>query len=133
MLTLVHFRTPLGEWAVPIDRVQEVRLAEGIVPLPVPKPGIAGLLRREDEVLTVVSLLGEAAGHVVILDCPEGAEEEHFCHLAETAIGILRVDESTLTPPPAGQAGPMVVGVIRADGGRMVMLLDVDELSRVLG
>ncbi len=129
MMTLVHFATPMGEWAVPIDRVLEVRLADGIAPLPVPRPGIAGVLRRRDEVLTVVSLLGQAAGHVIILDA--GAEES-FGLLAETAIGILRIDEAQLGPPPAGQQGPVVTGVIREPDGRMVMLLDVDELARVL-
>ncbi len=128
MLTMVHFRTATGEWAVPIDRVHEVRLAEGITPLPVPRQGIAGVLRRDDEILTVVSLLGEGAGHVLVL---EGGGEV-FGLLAEAAIGILRADESTLSPPPAGQEGPVVTGVIREGGGRMVLLVDVDELVRVL-
>ena len=129
MMTLVHFATPMGQWAVPIDRVHEVRLADGIAPLPVPRPGIAGVLRRGDEVLTVVSLLGQAAGHVIILDA--GAEDS-FGLLTETAIGILRVEETQIGPPPAGQQGPVVTGVIRQPDGRMVMLLDVDELARVL-
>ena len=128
MLTLVHFRTRSGEWAVPIDRVYEVRLAEGITPLPVPRTGIAGVLRRDDEVLTVVSLLGEGAGHVIVLGL---GEDEHFGLLAEAAIGVLRVDERSITPPPAGQQGPVVTGVIRQPDGRIVMLLDVDELARV--
>lgn len=129
MLTLVHFRTQTAEWAVPIDRVHEVRPAEGIAPLPVPRRGVAGVLRREEEVLTVASILGEGAGHVIVL---EGGGEV-FGILAEAALGILRADETTLTPPPAGQEGPVVSGVVRADGGRMVLLLDVDELARVLG
>ncbi|HXZ99829.1 MAG TPA: CheW domain-containing protein [Candidatus Binatia bacterium] len=132
MMTLVHFRTTLGEWAVPIERVHEVRLAQGIAPLPVPRQGIAGLLRRDDEVLTVISLLGEGAGHVIVLTCPEGWEDEHFGLLAEAAIGILRVDDTAVTPPPAGQEDPVVTGVIRENDGRMVMLLDVDQLARVL-
>jgi hypothetical protein len=37
MRTLVHFGTADSEWAVPIERVQEVRLPFGITPLPVPK------------------------------------------------------------------------------------------------
>jgi chemotaxis signal transduction protein len=129
MKTLVHFRTPSGEWAVPIERVHEVRLAEGIAPLPIARTGIAGVLRRGDDVLTVVSLLGEAAGHVIILDA---GEDRLFGLLAESAIGILRVEEAAITPPPAGQEGPVVTGVIREPDGRMVLLLDVDELARVL-
>jgi chemotaxis signal transduction protein len=128
MMTLVHFRTPSGEWAVPIERVHEVRLAQGIAALPVPRRGIAGVISRGEDVLTVVSLLGEAAGHIIVL---EGGGEL-FGLLAESAIGILRADQSSLTPPPAGQDGPVVTGVIRQPDGRMVMLLDVDELVKVL-
>ena len=128
MLTLVHFQTPSGAWAIPIDRVHEVRLPDGIAPLPVPKKDVAGVIRRGDDILTVVSVLGEAAGHVLILEGGGGL----FGLLAETAIGILRADESSVSPPPAGQRGPVVTGVIRQPDGRMVMLLDVDELVRAL-
>ncbi|MGA2283600.1 MAG: chemotaxis protein CheW [Candidatus Dormibacteria bacterium] len=128
MKTLVHFATPTGEWAVPIERVQEVRLASGITPLPAARPGIAGLLRRGDEVLAVLSLLGEGSGNVLILD---GAGERYGL-LADSAIGILRVEEETITAPPAGQEDPVVSGVIRAENGRMILLLDPDELGKAL-
>ena len=128
MKTLVHFETPTGEWAVPIERVQEVRLASGITPLPAARPGFAGLLRRGDEVLPVLSLLGEGSGNVLILD---GAGER-FGLLADTAIGVLRVEEEAITPPPPGQEDPMVSGVVRADAGRMILLLDADELGKAV-
>jgi chemotaxis signal transduction protein len=128
VITLVQFATPTGRWAVPIDRVHEVRLAQGMAPLPVPRRGIAGVIRRDDEILTVVSLLGDAAGHVIILE----GDGRLFGLLAETAIGVLRTEEAEVAPPPAGQDGPVVTGVIRDPGGGMTMLVDVDELARVL-
>jgi chemotaxis signal transduction protein len=128
MKTLVHFATPTGEWAVPIERVQEVRLASGITPLPAAKPGIAGLLRRGDEILAVLSLLGEGSGNVLILD---GAGERYGL-LADSAIGILRAEEETITAPPAGQEDPVVSGVSRGENGRMILLLDTDELGKAL-
>jgi len=128
MKTLVHFATETGEWAVPIDRVQEVRLAVGITPLPAAKPGIAGLLRRGDEVIAVLSLLGAGAGHVLVID----GDGERYGLLAETAIGILRVEEDEIGAPPNGQEDPVVSGVIRAEGGRMILLLDADELCKVV-
>ena len=128
MKTLVHFATATGEWAVPIERVQEVRLASGITPLPAAKSGLVGVLRRGDEVLAVLSLLGSTAGYILILD---GAGER-FGLLAESAIGVLRVEEDEIGEPPDGQEDPMVSGVIRADNGRMILLLDTDELGRVL-
>jgi len=128
MKTLVHFVTATGEWAVPIERVQEVRLATGITPLPAAKPGIAGLLRRGDEVITVLSLLGDATGHVLVID----GDDERYGLLAATAIGILRVDEGEIGAPPNGQEDPVVSGVIRAEGGRMILLLDADRLRKVV-
>jgi chemotaxis signal transduction protein len=128
MRTLVHFATETGEWAVPIERVQEVRLADGIAQLPTPKPGIAGVLRRGDEVLTVLSLLGEVAGHILVLD----GGGERYGLLVASAIGILRVEDEVITAPPAGQDSTVVSGVIRAADGRMVLLLDADELAKVL-
>jgi chemotaxis signal transduction protein len=128
MMTFVQFQTPMGRWAVPIERVHEVRLARGIAPLPVPRRGVAGVIRQGDDVITVVSLLGDAAGHVIVL---EGGGEL-FGLLAGTAIGILRTEEADIAPPPAGQEGPVVTGVVREDGGGMVMLVDVDEVARAL-
>ena len=128
MRTLVHFETMDGEWAVPIERVQEVRLPYGITPLPVPKDGIAGVIRRGDEILTVLSVLGHGAGHILVLD---GAGER-FGLVVESAIGILRVEESAITAPPAGQENPVVSGVIRAEEQRMILVLDADELAKEL-
>jgi chemotaxis signal transduction protein len=128
MRTLVHFETGGGEWAVPIERVHEVRLPHGLTPLPVPKAGIAGVIRRGDEILTVLSVLGAGAGHVLVL---EGAGER-FGLVVESALGILRVEESAITPPPAGQENPVVSGVIRAEKERMILLLDADELAKGL-
>ena len=128
MKTLVHFATETGEWAVPIERVQEVRLAVGITPLPAAKHGIAGLLRRGDEVIPVLALLGAGAGHVLVID----GDGERYGLLAATAIGILRVEEDEIGAPPNGQEDPVVSGVIRADAGRTILLLDADELCKVV-
>ena len=128
MRTLVHFGTADSEWAVPIERVQEVRLPYGITPLPVPKAGIAGLLRHGDEILTVLSVLGGATGFVLVLD----GGGESFGLIVESAIGILRVEASAITAPPAGQENPVVCGVIRAEEQRMVLLLDTDALAKEL-
>jgi chemotaxis signal transduction protein len=128
MRTLVRFQTPTGEWAVPIERVHEVRLTHGIIPLPVPRPGIAGILRRGDEVLTVCSLLGEATGHVLIVD----GDGDQFGILAENASGILRVEDGEIAPPPSGQEVAVVSGIIHGDDDGTVLLLDLDALGKML-
>ncbi|MGD0833077.1 MAG: chemotaxis protein CheW [Candidatus Dormibacteria bacterium] len=125
MRLLVRFRTPTGEWAIPIERVHEVRLANGIIPLPAPRPGIAGVLRRGDEVITVCSLLGEATGHVLVVD----GGGERFGVLAENASGVLRVEDDEIAPPPTGQEVPVVIGIIHLADDGTVLLLDLDALG----
>ena len=44
MTTVVSFRSGGQDWAVPIERVQRVLGARGLLPLPDPRPGVAGLL-----------------------------------------------------------------------------------------
>jgi len=106
MRTLVHFGTADSEWAVPIERVQEVRLPYGITPLPVPKAGIAGLLRHGDEILTVLSVLGGAAGYVLVLD----GGGERFGLIVESALGILRVERARSPPRPPVRRTPSSAG-----------------------
>ncbi len=125
MRLLVRFSTPTGEWAIPIERVHEVQLAHGIIPLPAPRPGIAGVLRRGDEVITVCSLLGEATGHVLVVD----GGGERFGILAENASGVLRVEDEEIAPPPTGQEVPVVIGIIHVPDDGTVLLLDLDALG----
>jgi chemotaxis signal transduction protein len=89
---------------------------------------LAQPLRHGDEILTVLSVLGGAAGYVLVLD----GGGERFGLIVESAIGILRVEASAITAPPAGQENPVVSGVIRAEEQRMVLLLDTDELAKEL-
>ena len=119
MTTLVRFRTPAGEYALPVERVTEVRSSAGISPLPEPRPGVAGLLRRGDDVLTVLAVLGDAGDHVVLLE-EEGLT---FGLLVTEVLGVRTVAEDDIGPPPTGQDGTMVSGVVVGEDG-LVLLLD---------
>jgi len=68
MTSMVRFRTGDSEYAVLISHTREVRSAEGIVPMPSAIAGVVGLLARDDEALTVTSLLGSGGHHVLVLD-----------------------------------------------------------------
>jgi chemotaxis signal transduction protein len=122
MTTVVSFRSGGQDWAVALDRVQQVLGATGLVPLPDPRPGVAGVLYRDGHTVTVVSPLGAARGQVLVLD-GEGAS---IGLLVDEVVGIERVQEEA-GAPPAGQRSPLVAGVL--PGLRPLLLLDVGALT----
>src|SRR5829696_4000375 len=121
--TVVSFRSGGQDWAVALERVQRVLGARGVLPLPDPRPGVAGLLHRDGRTVTVVSPLGGGqAGQVLVLD--DGASSIGL--LVDEVVGIERVQEEP-GAPPAGQRSPLVAGVL--PGARPLLLLDVGALT----
>jgi chemotaxis signal transduction protein len=113
MRTVVRFDTSEGRYAVAVEHTREVRPASGLVQLPAARAGVVGVLPDDDGTLTVVSSLGEGRDHVLVLDTGERA----FGLLVQEVAGVVAVEEATIGPPPAGQAGPLVIGTIPdADG-----------------
>ena len=123
MTTVVSFRTGGQDWAVALERVQRVLGARSLLPLPDPKPGVAGLLHRDGQTVTVVSPLGGGqSGQVLMLD--DGGTSIGL--LVDEVVGIDRVHDEA-GPPPAGQRSPLVAGVL--PGPRPLLLLDVGALT----
>jgi chemotaxis signal transduction protein len=122
MMTVVSFRAGGRDWAVAIDRVQQVLGARSLLPLPDPKPGVAGLLYRDGQTVTVVSPLDAARGQVLVL---EGGGTT-IGLLVDEVVGIERVQEEP-GAPPAGQRWPLVAGVLA--GSKPLLLLDVAALT----
>jgi chemotaxis signal transduction protein len=120
MTTVVSFRSGGRDWAVAIDRVQQVLGARGPLPLPDPKPGVAGLLYRDGQTVTVVSPLSGTRGQVLVGDGTT------IGPLVDEVVGIERVPEAP-GAPPAGQRWPLVAGVLA--GPRPLLLLDVVALT----
>ncbi len=122
MTTVVSFRSGGQDWAVALERVQRVLGARGLLPLPDPRPGVAGLLHRDGDTVTVVSPLGAGRGQVLVLD-GDGAT---IGLLVDEVVGIERVAQEAAGPPP-GQRSPLVAGVL--EGTRPLLLLDVGALT----
>ena len=123
MTTIVRFRAPTGQYALPVDRVTQVRASTGLTSLPEPQAGIAGLLRQGDDALTVLSILGEPGKHVIVLD--EGGLT--FGLLVSEVTGVHAVDDADIGPPPPGQHGSTVSGVLTGEDD-LVLLLDTVAL-----
>jgi chemotaxis signal transduction protein len=125
MTTVVSFRSGGQDWAVALERVQRVLGARDLLPLPDPRPGVAGLLYRDGQTVTVVSPLGAGQpGQVLILD--GDGHGDGIGLLVDEVVGIERVHEE-LGAPPAGQRSPLVAGVL--GGTRPLLLLDVAALT----
>jgi chemotaxis signal transduction protein len=125
--TLVGFRTGDGRYAVPVEQAREVRAAEGIVPLPAPRPGVVGLLQRGDDAFPVLDALGAGSKHVLVLD----AGGQPYGLLVEEVSGVVAVDEADVGPPPPGQEDAVIVGVVSL-GDSLVLLVDVAALAESL-
>jgi chemotaxis signal transduction protein len=122
MTTVVSFRSGGQDWAVALDRVQRVLADRGLLPLPDPKPGVAGVLYRDGDTVPVVSPLGAASGQVLVLD-DNGTS---IGLLVDEVVGIVRV-QGEAGPAPAGQRSPLVAGVLA--GTSPLLLLDVAALT----
>jgi chemotaxis signal transduction protein len=127
--TIVRFRAPGGQYAVPVDVVSEVRSASELTPLPAPREGVVGLMQRGEDALPVLSILGSTGRHVIVID----DDPVTFGLIVEEVTGVHQMDEADIGPPPPGQDRAVVAGVVSDDLG-LVLLLDVAVLTgRVAG
>lgn len=127
MISMVRFRAGDGEYAVAVADTREVRSTAGMVSMPSPGHGVVGLLAREDEALTVASLLGAGGSHVLVLDPGSGA----FGLLVHEVLGVFAVDLDTVGPPPTGQRDKLVSGSLMGPEG-LVFVLDAGAVARAL-
>jgi chemotaxis signal transduction protein len=124
MTTVVSFRAGGQDWAVDLERVRQVVGAGGLLALPDPRPGVAGLLHRDGDTVTVVSPLGAGRGQVLVLD--GDGDGDGVGLLVDEVVGIERVPQAP-AGPPSGQRSPLVAGVLA--GTRPLLLLDVGALT----
>lgn len=122
MTTVVSFRAGGQDWAIALERVRQVVGARGLLALPDPRPGVAGLLHRDGDTVTVVSPLGAGRGQVLVLD----GDGTGIGLLVDEVVGIERVPRAP-AGPPSGQRSPLVAGVLA--GARPLLLLDVGALA----
>jgi chemotaxis signal transduction protein len=121
--TVVSFRSGGQHWAVALERVRRVLAARDLLPLPDPRPGVAGLLYRDGDTVPVLSPLGGGQlGQVLVLD----DHGRSFGLLVDEVIGIERVPGQP-GPTPPGQRSPLVAGVL--PGTSPLLLLDVAALT----
>jgi chemotaxis signal transduction protein len=127
MTSVVRFRTGDGQFAVRVDHVREVRSTAGLQPMPSSRPDVVGLLALGDQAVTVIARLGAGRDQVLVLE----AGGTTFGLLVEEVTGVVSVEDHRFGPPPAGQEGDVVSGVVAlADG--LVLIVDPATLARDL-
>ena len=119
----MRFRAGAREYAVATEHAREVRGAEGLRPLPEPRPDVIGVLPGDD-LLSVVDPLGATGGgHVLVLDAGQ-----RFGLLVDEVTGVVEVSDDAIGPGPAGQLRAIIGGTIGA-GDTVVLLVDPRALS----
>lgn len=137
--TDVYVRFGLGDetMALPMDRVREVSPVEALAPVPRAPRGIAGLLNLRGTIIPAMDLrqrLGlpgprpEPDGQARILVAASG---DGLCGLVvDRVYKPLSLARDRIAPLPAGCDAEVVrrfvLGAARVDGGRPLLLLDLD-------
>jgi chemotaxis signal transduction protein len=126
MKPMVRFRAQGGgHYAVPVQDVRQVRVTDHLSLLPSGREGVAGLIRQGDVAMPVLSVLGSDGDRLLVLE----VDGRRFGLLVEEVSGVADVDEQRLGPPPEGQAGTLVTGVLDL-GQDMALVIDAGLLAR---
>ena len=125
MTSVVRFRAGAREYAVATEHAREVRSADGLRPLPEPRPDVIGVLPGDDDLLPVVDPLGgdRSSAHVLVLDAGR-----RFGLLVDEVTGVVDVPDGDIGPGPAGQQRRVIGGTI-GTGDTVVLLVDPQALS----
>jgi chemotaxis signal transduction protein len=115
---LVRFRTVMGEFAIPVESVREVRSNPPLAAIPGGHPSVAGILDWKGEALTVVELFG-AGRQVIILEGGPGL----FGLVVDEVLELAHRSDRELGRLPAEGSASYVTGVMRSEG-HMVPIVD---------
>ena len=127
MKQFVHFRTAVGEFAIPVNSVREVRSDAAVSAIPGAHPAVAGLLDWKNQALTVLAIFGSGR-QLIVVDGGPGA----YGLVVDEVLELARRSERELGRVPAEGSAGYVTGVMRAEG-RMVPIIDPDLLWSSVG
>src|SRR5216684_74338 len=108
--TMVRFRTAQGVYLVYAESVVQVRDAADLRPFPGHRAEVVGLIEKDGLALPVLGTLGPVGNHVVLL----AAAGRTFGVAVEEVLGIARVAEADVGPPPAGSTRALIAGVVKS-------------------
>jgi len=124
---LVVFRTPTGEFALPVESVREVRSDAALAAIPGAHPAVVGLLDWKGEALTVIAIFGPGRQLIVI----EGGPGSYGL-IVEEVLELAHRSDRELGRAPAEGSASYITGVMRSEG-HMVPIVDAGLLWSSVG
>jgi chemotaxis signal transduction protein len=124
---LVRFRTAMGEFAIPVESVREVRSDPVLTNIPGAHAAVAGVLDWKGEALTVIKPFGTGR-QVIVLEGGPGV----YGLIVEEVLEIAHRSDRELGRPPAESSAAYVTALMRAEG-QVVAILDTGLLWSSVG
>jgi len=135
-VSAVAVRLGPAEFGLPLERVSAVLRPPAVTRTPSPPPDVVGVVHLRGALLGVLDLgtrLGGAParrpGRLVVVS--PGGGGEAVALLVDRVAGIVETDDGVDPPPPEAVAAlpeGWLDGVVRAEDGRLVTLLDLDNV-----
>lgn len=123
---MVHFEAAGTQYCLPVQATRSVRTTDGMIALPDPAAGVAGVIPG-DPPMTVLSPLGARGLHVLVIE----SGGTMFGLLVDAVLGLRRIDDRQVGPAPKGQDHPLISGTLDTDG-HLVLVADPIALARQL-
>jgi purine-binding chemotaxis protein CheW len=123
---------------IPVDRVQEVLLAQPLTPVPLAHDHISGLLNRRGQIVTAIDLrarmglpardAGAPSANVIVT-----ADGGPLSLLVDRLGDVVPVDDATFEPPPEtldADLARSIKGAFKLDDA-LLLDLDLDEALNI--
>jgi chemotaxis signal transduction protein len=123
---MVCFQAAGAAYCLPVEATRGVRPSSGMIVLPAARPDVAGLMPGNPP-LTVISPLGAAGGHILVVE----SGETTFGLLVDRVSGLRRVADADVRVAPRGQDRGLVSGTLD-DGDDLILVADADALAERL-
>ena len=136
MRQLLCVRVADVPYAVPVENVREIVRVRPITPIPRTASEVRGVISLRGEIIQVIDLrlrLGvpaaaaaTKASRIVVVQVEDGRVAGV---LVDEVREVLRVSESSIGSPPAGEAG--IVAALCANGAEFVSIVDPERLMEL--
>jgi chemotaxis signal transduction protein len=124
---LLRFRTAMGEFAIPVESVREVRSDPALSSIPGAHPAVVGVLDWKGEALTVIAPFGEGRQLIVV----EGGPGVYGL-VVEEVLELAHRSDRELGRAPAESSAAYILGLMRSEG-HMVPIVDAGLLWSSVG
>jgi chemotaxis signal transduction protein len=117
----------MGEFAIPVESVREVRSDPALSSIPGAHPAVAGVLDWKDEALTVIAVFGSGR-QLIVLEGGPGV----YGLVVEEVLELAHRSDRELGRAPAESSAAYIIGLMRSEG-HMVPIVDPTLLWSSVG